>query len=299
MPGEPWWVERVSTRLLPGALGALDVGALWRLSEGCQFVRDNVDLALLPQDFRQGPGCEPVWRAFLERESAVRLALVAAGDVVAGRMQRGELSASAFRSSWEALGFSPNDLDAGTPADDHLDGLFRLARHSDGPRLDADASPNLSSRAQRGSDFLDVTRPGPDDVVFDLGSGSGKLALTVSASAVTRVVGVELGAAFVTTATATASSFALGNVRFEHADVRDADLSSGSIFYLYHPFRGAVARDVAAQLGALARKQRVVIYAGGPLDGFGEHFLEQVSAGALALSERRGEFGQVQVLRSA
>ncbi|MBX7100492.1 MAG: methyltransferase domain-containing protein [Myxococcaceae bacterium] len=299
MPGEPWWVERVSRRLLPGALDALDLGGLWRLSEGCRFVRDNVEERLLSSDFERAPGCEAVWRAFLARAAEVHLALETEGAVVAAQRTGGPVGARLFRESWESLGFTVNPQDSGTPADDHLDGLYRLPRHSDGPQVHTDASPNLSSRAERISDFLTVTQPGPKDVVIDLGSGSGKLALTVSASAATRVVGIELGERFVEVARATASSLSLPDVRFVHGDVRDADLSAGTIFFLYHPFRGQVAKDVAAQLGALARRKPIVVYAGGPLDGFGEHFLGQVSAGALALSERRGEFGQVLVLRSA
>jgi hypothetical protein len=73
------------------------------------------------------------------------------------------------------------------------------------------------------------------------------------------------------------------------------DLAPGTIFYLYHPFHGAVARDVAVALGALGAAKPITIYVAGPRQDYGEHFLAQPG---LAVSERRGEFGEVLVLRS-
>jgi hypothetical protein len=81
--------------------------------------------------------------------------------------------------------------------------------------------------------------------------------------------------------------------------VNDVDLSQGSIFYLYYPFHGAVAQAVAAELGRLARTRPIAVYSSGPANEYGEYFLDQVANGSLVLSERRGEFAEVMVLRSA
>lgn len=149
------------------------------------------------------------------------------------------------------------------------------------------------------ADFLSVTEPAGDDVGFDLGSGSGKLALTVAASTFTSVRGVEFEPTYASAARRSAQWLGLGNVAFDTADVRDVELSGGSVFYLYYPFHGLVARTVAQRLGALAREKDIAIYLSGPQHDFGEFFLGEVAAGALSLTARRGEFGEVLHLESA
>ena len=293
-------MERVTALLhAPGELQSTALGPLWRLSEQLLFVRENVDPALLAIDCAAHSGAQGLWGRFVEREADVCRALGGSSAALAGRMRRNELPPRAFRSSWQDLGFAPHEGESGTPADDYLNGLLRVARYTSGELSPDGGSPNMATRAERVADFLDVLTPAEDDVVFDLGSGSGKLALTVCASAHTRVVGVEYGRRYVEAARATADQLALTNVQFLHADVRDSDLSSGSIFYLYYPFNGPVARTVAQTLGALARTKPIAIYAAGPLGGFADHFLAEVASGALRLCERRGAFGEVLVLRSA
>ena len=299
MPRGPWWISRVDVLSAPVELGLLGLGGLWRLSESLQFVRDNVDAALLPADFLGTPSAEPAWSAFLRRELDVRRALREAGARVVKQIQRGELGPRDFRVTWETLGFLPHAEDAGTAADDYLDGLFQMTRLTLGEEMPVDGSPNMASRAERVADFLKVTEPSAADVVMDLGSGNGKFALTVSSSSLTRVVGVELGGSYVAAARRTAHGLALQNVHFIHADVRDVDLSPGSIFYLYHPFRGVVAKTVSEMLGRLARRKDITVYLAGPGVGYAEHFLHEVETGALSLRERRGEFSDVLVLGSA
>ncbi|HEX8825783.1 MAG TPA: hypothetical protein VF794_38085, partial [Archangium sp.] len=93
--------------------------------------------------------------------------------------------------------------------------------------------------------------------------------------------------------------FALPNLEFIHADVRDVDLSDGTAFYLYFPFWGEVAHAVARMLGDVARARDITVYASGPRHDYGEHFLEQVSQGALCLAPQRQDFADVMILRSA
>jgi hypothetical protein len=295
----PWWIERVSALLLPAEPSALALGALWHLAEQMQFIRENVEPALLGADFLAYPDSQALWAAFEQREPRVLQALADEGRRLAACVRRGELGPVRFRAAWEGLGFVPNADGGGTPADDYLDAMFQVARYTMGEQTPVFGMPNMASRAHRVADFLEVTRPGAEDVVFDIGSGSGKVALTVAASTFTRVRGVEYGASYVSSSRGTATQLGIENVAFVHADVREVDLSEGSIFYLYYPFHGEVALAVAQALGSLARTKDITVYASGPGNGFGEHFQQQVEKGALALSERRGEFSEVFVLRSA
>lgn len=295
MSPRPWWIDRVTGLLAPHDLSALELGPLWRLCEQLAFIRQNVDPALLAEDFFSQPALAEAWVAFGTRDALVRRALALSSDGLAERVRTGRLGPVAFRAAWEALGFVRHEESGGTPADDYLDGLFDVSRFAadvDGPEH---GHLNLPARASRVADFLAVTTPTATDVVFDLGSGSGKLALTVAASSHTQVRGVEFVDTYVADAQRSAARLGLSNVGFSCADVRDVDLAAGSIFFLYYPFHGPVAEAVADTLGALGRDKPITIYASGPVRAYGEYFLRQPS---LSLVERRGEFGDVMVLRS-
>jgi Histone methylation protein DOT1 len=90
-----------------------------------------------------------------------------------------------------------------------------------------------------------------DDVFVDLGSGLGHVPLLVSMITGARSLGIEMQAAYVLSARECAQSLQLSRAQFIAQDARDADLSCGSVFYLYSPFQGSILADV---LGAL-RKQ--------------------------------------------
>lgn len=134
--------------------------------------------------------------------------------------------------------------------------------------------------------------------MIDIGAGSGKLALAVAASTPARVLGIEYGERYVAAARASAGYFGLSNAEFLHADARDADLSRGSVFNVYHPPHGEVARTLSTKLGKIAQLRDVRLYVAGPRYDFADSFLAEVKRGALRLIEQRGAFGEVLVLRS-
>lgn len=294
----PWWFSHVTTLATPHTVDDLSLGTLWSLSERLRFIRDNVEPSLLALDVQAAPEASANWTAFVAREAQVAAALELATSSEQRTIRDGGRPPAAFRSHWETLGFLSHERRDGTPADDYLDALFKTSRLTFDSSTQATAHVNLGSRASRVSDFLSVTTPASDDVVFDLGSGSGKLALTVAASSVTSVQGVELLEHAVDDANGSAVALGLQNVAFHRADVRDVDLSAGSIFYLYYPFHGEVASMVASSLGALARQKDITIYASGPLREYGEFFMREVGRGGLRLTQRRGEFDEVMVLES-
>lgn len=294
----PWWFSHVAALGRPVELDALSLGALWSVSEGLRFVRDNVDAGALAVDQAGSPEAGEAWAGFLAREAQVRRCLSSATALEHATIRAGGRPPAAFRAHWEAMGFERWAHRDGTPADDYLDALSGTSRLAFTSSEVPFANVNLASRASRVADFLSVAAPAAGDVVFDLGAGSGKLALTVAASCAAAVRGVELLEGAVADATSSAAAMGLSNVAFARADVRDVDLSGGSVFYLYFPFRGAVASAVAATLGALAEQKDITIYTSGPAQEYGEFFTREVDAGRLRLSERRGEFGEVMVLRS-
>lgn len=102
------------------------------------------------------------------------------------------------------------------------------------------------------------------DVLIDLGSGLGHVPLLASICAHVRAIGIEREAAYVACARRCAQQLELERVCFLQRDAREADLSSGTVFYLYTPFTGAILGEVLGQLQAQSKSRSIRICAFGP-----------------------------------
>jgi SAM-dependent methyltransferase len=105
-------------------------------------------------------------------------------------------------------------------------------------------------------EFLERAWIGPEDVVYDLGSGLGHVAILVALLSEAKARGVELEPSYVAYAVAAADALGL-EVGFETGDARVAKIADGTAFFLYTPFRGAVLGEVLGRLQALGRPLRV------------------------------------------
>jgi Histone methylation protein DOT1 len=102
------------------------------------------------------------------------------------------------------------------------------------------------------------------DVLVDLGSGMGHVPLLVSICTDARCVGIELQPAYVECARESARALQLKNVAFFQQDARVADLSGGTVFYLYTPFTGTILRDLLDSLRREAAGREIRICTFGP-----------------------------------
>ena len=112
--------------------------------------------------------------------------------------------------------------------------------------------------------LIDRTAFTPTDVLVDLGSGLGHVALLVSICTCARSVGIELEAAYVERARQCAQSLNLNMITFVQQDVRSADLSAGTVFYLYSPFTGSILKRVLNRLRHEAATRQIQICSYGP-----------------------------------
>jgi hypothetical protein len=103
-----------------------------------------------------------------------------------------------------------------------------------------------------------------DDVFVDLGSGLGHVPLLVSMLTGVRSLGIEVQHAYVASAQECAQSLHLSHVRFIQEDVREADLSCGTVFYLYSPFTGSILTDVLSTLRMESTFRSIKICSLGP-----------------------------------
>jgi hypothetical protein len=102
------------------------------------------------------------------------------------------------------------------------------------------------------------------DVLVDLGSGLGHVPLLTSICTGARSIGIELEPAYIACARQSARGLQLNNVTFLEQDARTADLSAGTVFYLYTPFTGTILRAVLDALRREASRRRILICTFGP-----------------------------------
>ena len=105
------------------------------------------------------------------------------------------------------------------------------------------------------------------DVFVDLGSGLGHVPLLASLLTGVQSLGIELEAAYVASAQECAQTLHQSRARFIHEDARTADLSVGTVFYLYSPFTGSILADVMGRLRMESRSRQIRICTFGPCTG--------------------------------
>jgi SAM-dependent methyltransferase len=103
-----------------------------------------------------------------------------------------------------------------------------------------------------------------EDVFIDLGAGLGQVVLLVHLLAGVRARGIEIEAAYCEYAERCAARLGLAGVEFICADARMADLSEGTVFFLFTPFRGEVFSAVMERLRAVALKRVIRVIGYGP-----------------------------------
>jgi hypothetical protein len=102
------------------------------------------------------------------------------------------------------------------------------------------------------------------DTLIDLGSGLGQVPLLVSICTSAPCVGIEVDPVWVASAKKCADVLNLRNVTMLAQDAREADLSSGTIFYLYTPFTGATLEAVLGSLRLQSSLRPIRICTFGP-----------------------------------
>jgi predicted RNA methylase len=98
----------------------------------------------------------------------------------------------------------------------------------------------------------------------DLGSGLGHVPLLASMLTGVRRLGIEVEAAYVASAQECAQSLHLSRVRFNQEDARMADLSCGTVFYLYSPFTVSILAVVLERLRKESTRRPIKICTFGP-----------------------------------
>lgn len=162
-----------------------------------------------------------------------------------------------------ALGIQPGlgfDL-----LDEIVSGVLKFSEPGNvSPLHSAEMVPYQPTPARHVLDLITALNLSSDDVLVDLGSGLGHVPLLVSILTESRAVGVEFQPAYVACAQESARKLKLSRVKFIAGDARGADLSIGTVFYLFSPFNGSILSDMLQRLLRESNKRLIRICSLGP-----------------------------------
>ena len=113
-------------------------------------------------------------------------------------------------------------------------------------------------------ELVDRLRPSPEDLFYDLGSGLGRVVILYHLLTGYPARGIEIEPALCAYARSCALSLGLAQVGFVCADARHADLSRGSLFFLFTPFMGETLQSVLRRLQRVAQLRRIAVCSYGP-----------------------------------
>jgi hypothetical protein len=113
-------------------------------------------------------------------------------------------------------------------------------------------------------DLFDRTALTEYDVLIDLGSGLGHVPLLTCICTNARSIGVELEPVYVDSAQQSAETLNLKRVIFIQQDAQAANLTEGTVFYLYTPFTGKMLRTVLDSLRHEGTKRDIRVCTFGP-----------------------------------
>ncbi len=108
-------------------------------------------------------------------------------------------------------------------------------------------------------EMVDSIRFLPEDVFIDIGSGLGLVVMLVNLLTGVKSVGIEFDPAYCNYAKNCAADLNLQGVTFIQSDARNADLNSGSIFYLFTPFVNEIFESVLERLRYAAIRKKIYI----------------------------------------
>lgn len=90
-----------------------------------------------------------------------------------------------------------------------------------------------------------VLKPGPEDIFYDIGCGMGRIVCALARKPLRKCVGVELSNRLCEVARQNAANLRRRKAPIEivSGDAATADLSDGTIYFMFNPFGAATLRD--------------------------------------------------------
>jgi hypothetical protein len=216
------------------------------------------------------PDGQQIGTALLHRARAIHAKLEAVNfklyEAIRRDIQRGAGAGRLLQwmSDWNGAA-NPGNCRGYDYLDELISGVLRFEEPSAGSaQLETEMVAYQPTPARHIFDLIRRVALTERDFLIDLGSGLGQVALMASICSRAECTGIELEPGYVDCARKSARSLNLNNVRFIRGDARAADLSYGTVFYLYTPFMGTILRHVLNSLRQEAVKREIQICTFGP-----------------------------------
>ncbi|OQA03880.1 MAG: hypothetical protein BWY68_00610 [bacterium ADurb.Bin400] len=117
--------------------------------------------------------------------------------------------------------------------------------------------------------FLHILAPEQTDIIYDLGSGYGRVVLYGALTTTARYKGIELIPERVERCNTIKNKISIENADFIRSNVLDHDYSDGTIFFLFNPFATQTLYEVGQRLEEIANSHYIRIVSwGGPSNEF-------------------------------
>jgi hypothetical protein len=146
-----------------------------------------------------------------------------------------------------------------------VDGILQLEPYPHYmPASNPDMIPYQPTPARAVLELMDKVNLRPADVVYDLGSGMGRVVIAAHLISGARAKGVEFNPDLHRYASGCAQNLGLTRVEFINADAQTIDYSDGTVFFMYAPFTGALMQAVLDRLRQTAQQHPIRICALGP-----------------------------------
>ncbi|MFC3652589.1 class I SAM-dependent methyltransferase [Dyella humi] len=166
--------------------------------------------------------------------------------------------------TWAASPHSVADQESYGPLDTLIAGVLDFKEPGDVPEPGADMVFYQPTPARDIFDFIERASITSRDVMMDLGAGLGHVTLLTAICTGARCIGIELQPAYVASARQCAGELQIRHAQFIEQDVRQADLSEGTVFYLYTPFTGGILREVLDVLKRESKDRAIRVCTLGP-----------------------------------
>jgi hypothetical protein len=149
--------------------------------------------------------------------------------------------------------------------DELISGILQAREPETAPhRLPPDMVFYQPTPARHILQFIRLSALTESDTLVDLGSGLGHVPILASILTGAQCIGIEAESAYVESAGDCARNLHLNRVTFLHQDATNANLSPGTVFYLYTPFTGNTLKAVLKKLHNVSTERPITIGTLGP-----------------------------------
>lgn len=172
------------------------------------------------------------------------------------------------------IGYDVNDTDnPGQIGYDNLDTFIdRLISEAATPDATLAAEPEMvfyqKTPARIIFEVAQLAHLGYDDVLYDIGSGLGQVPILVNLICGAKTIGIEYEPAYCNYAKLCTAQLNLSDVEFINADARKGNYSSGTVFFMYTPFKGKILQEMMEILYQESRERSIRIFAYGPCSSY-------------------------------